>query len=135
MSVAAWVLLGPVSEIADQPGAGLVPIFAESVLGGIFWVALDSLVIALLPLRLLTGNDIARWSRRAWAALYAAALFAFVHILLRPSTGYVADTSRSPTVVVVGLFVAFGIFSFAFWAYFQYRSPRVAKEPVQGEVR
>jgi hypothetical protein len=130
MSIAAWVLLGPVSEVADRPGAGLVPIFAESVLGGIFWVALDSLVIALLPLRLLTGNDIARWSRRAWAALYAAALFAFVHILLRPSTGYVADTSRSPTVVVVGLFVAFGLFSFTFWAYFQYRSPRRA-EPAE----
>ena len=56
--------------------------------------------------------------------LYAFTLFGFVHILLRPSTGYVADTRESPTVVVVGLFIAFGIFSVAFWAYFRFRSPR-----------
>ena len=56
--------------------------------------------------------------------LYAATLFAFIHILLRPGTGYVSDTSRSPTVVVVGLFVAFAVFSFAFWGYFRFRSPR-----------
>ena len=58
------------------------------------------------------------WSRAAWAALYAVTLLAFVHILLRPSTGYVSNTSVSPPNVVIGLFVAFALFSFAFWGYF-----------------
>ncbi|MDQ4070270.1 MAG: hypothetical protein M3203_12500, partial [Actinomycetota bacterium] len=124
LSVAAWLLLMPVSRIADGPDAGATPIFVESFLGGVFWVALDSLVIALLPLRLLTGSKIVGWSRAVWAVLYFVTLFAFIHILLRPGTGYVSDTTRSPTVVVVGLFVAFAVFSFAFWGYFRFRTPR-----------
>lgn len=124
LSVVSWLLLMPVSDIADRPDAGAWPILVESILGSIFWAALDSLVIALLPLRLLTGSKVVAWSRAAWAALYAFTLFAFVHILLRPGTGYVSDTSRSPTVVVVGLFVGFAVFSFGFWGYFRFRSPR-----------
>ncbi len=71
-------------------------ILVENVLGGIFWAALDSLVIAVLPLRLLEGSKIVGWSRAAWVALYGVTLLAFVHVLLRPSTGYVSNTSVSP---------------------------------------
>ena len=131
LSVASWVALGPVSAAAGDGEPGLGVLLVENLLGGIFWVALDSLIIALLPLRLLTGRDIARWSRKVWVLLYAFALFAFVHILLRPSTGYVADTRESPTVVVVGLFIAFGLISVAFWAYFQFRSPRARAKEMQ----
>jgi hypothetical protein len=125
-SVGAWLALLPVSAAARQPDAGLAPILLESFLGGVFWVALDSLVIALLPLRLLEGSKIIGWSRAVWAVLYAATALAFVHILLRPSTGYVANTAVTPPVVVVALFVAFGCFSIAFWGYFRFRRPRGA---------
>jgi hypothetical protein len=124
LSIVSWLALSPVARMADAPAPGALPILAESVLGGIFWAALDSLVIALLPLRLLTGSKIVAWRRLPWALLYAVTLFAFVHILLRPGTGYVSDSSRSPTVVVVVLFVAFAVFSFAFWGYFRFRAPR-----------
>ena len=109
--------------IAPCLTTGVGPILAEAVLGGIFWAALDSLVIALLPLRLLLGDKVVGWSRRVWAALYGLTLLAFVHILLRPSTGYVADTSVSPPLVAFGLFAGFAVFSFAFWGYFRFRRP------------
>jgi heme/copper-type cytochrome/quinol oxidase subunit 4 len=128
LSVIAWLALPPVARMADAPVPGAWPIMAESVLGGIFWAALDSLVIALLPLRLLTGAKVFGWRRLRWAALYGITLFAFIHILLRPGTGYVSDTSRSPTVVVVLLFVAFAALSFAFWGYFRFRAPRTQEE-------
>ena len=124
LSVVTWLLLTPVYRIADRPDPAMWPILLESFLGRIFWAALDSLVIALLPLRLLSGSKIVGWSRAVWAGLYVVTLFAFIPVLLRPGTGYVSDTSRSSTVVVVSLFIAFALFSFGFWGYFRFRSPR-----------
>jgi hypothetical protein len=124
LSVASWLAMKPVSAAADRPGASLGLLVLEAILGGIFWCGLDSLVIGLLPLRFLSGSEVRAWSRTAWMVLFVLTQLAFVHILLRPGTGYVADTRRSPTTVVVGLFVAFAVFSVAFWAYFRFRAPR-----------
>jgi hypothetical protein len=135
LSIGSWVALLPVSAAAAESGRTAGTILAENVLGGIFWAALDSLVIAMLPLRLLEGSKIVGWSRTAWALLYGVTLLAFVHILLRPSTGYVSNTSVSPPIVVIGLFVGFAAFSFAFWGYFRFRRPRgSAGEPLPDQV-
>lgn len=135
LSVVTWLAMMPVSAAAAESGKGLGIILVENILAGIFWAALDSLVIAMLPLRLLEGAKVVGWSRAAWAVLYAVTLLAFVHILLRPSTGYVSNTSASPTNVVIGLFVGFAVFSFAFWAYFRFRPTRSAREPAADEVQ
>lgn len=70
----------------------------------------------------------------AWAGLYGLTLLGFVHILLRPSTGYVSNTSESAPFVVVGLFVAFAVFSFGFWGYFRFRASaaEVPADEVEG---
>jgi hypothetical protein len=94
----------------------------EATLGGIFWCGLDTLVIGLMPLRFLRGADVRKWSHLSWWLLFALTQLAFVHILLRPSTGYVADTKRAPTTIVIGLFFLFGVVSVIFWAYFRFRS-------------
>jgi hypothetical protein len=133
LSVISWLLLQPVAAAARETGTSLPSILIENLLGGIFWAALDTLVIALLPLRLLEGAKVVGWSRRAWVVLYGLALLAFVHILLRPSTGYVSDTSVSPPSVVIGLFVGFAAFSFAFWGWFRFR-PSSSSEPAVGEA-
>jgi hypothetical protein len=128
LSVASWLALMPVSSAADKPGASFAVLVLEATLGGTFWCGLDSLVIGLLPLRFLSGSEVRAWSRPAWTVLFVLTQIAFVHILLRPGTGYVADTSRSPTVVVVGLFVAFAVISVGFWGYFRYRDARAAEQ-------
>jgi len=139
LSIGCWLALLPVSAAAAESGKTAGIILVENILGGIFWTALDSLVIAMLPLRLLEGSKVIGWSRAAWAALYGVTLLAFVHILLRPSTGYVSDTSASPPYVVFGLFVGFAVFSFAFWGYFRFRRPRspgeVLPDQVEGAAR
>lgn len=122
LSFASWMALQPVAAAAAENGKTFGSILVENILGGIFWCALDSLVIAMLPMRLLQGEKVIGWSRAAWAGLYGLTLLAFVHILLRPSTGYVSNTSVSPPYVVIGLFVAFAVFSFGFWGYFRFRS-------------
>lgn len=133
LSFASWMALQPVAAAAAENGKTFGSILVENILGGIFWCALDSLVIAMLPMRLLQGEKVIGWSRAAWAGLYGLTLLAFVHILLRPSTGYVSNTSVSPPYVVIGLFVAFALFSFAFWAYFRLRSdPEAPADQVEG---
>jgi hypothetical protein len=134
MSVAAWLALKPVSAAADKPGATFATLVLEATLGGIFWCGLDSLVIGLLPLRFLSGSEVRAWSRPVWAVLFVLTQVAFVHILLRPGTGYVANTRQSPTTVVVGLFVAFALFSIGFWAWFRYRDVRAEQEEEPGWV-
>ncbi len=126
LSLASWLAMAPVSAAADQPGASLGLFILEAMLGGIFWCGLDSLVIGMLPLRFLGGSEVRAWSRLGWVALFAVTQLAFVHIMLRPSTGYVADTTQSPTTIVIVLFVVFALFSIAFWAYFRFRTPRDA---------
>ncbi len=143
VSVAAWLVLPTVSSAAGKPDPSLWLIALEVGLGGIFWCGLDTIVMGLLPLRFLQGAKITAWSRTLWAVLYGLALLAFVHILLRPSTGYVADTKVSSPVVVVGLFVLFAVISVSFWAYFRFRPatvaatrghPARAREPEEGEL-
>ena len=135
LSIVSWVVLQPVAAAARETGTSLPAILAENVLGGIFWAALDTLVIALLPLRLLEGAKVVGWSRRAWAVLYGVTLLAFVHILLRPGSGYVSNSSVSPRSVVIGLFVGFAAFSVAFWGYFRFRPPSAdLGEPLADEV-
>ncbi|HEX3622462.1 MAG TPA: FGLLP motif-containing membrane protein [Acidimicrobiales bacterium] len=128
LSVGSWLAMQPVSAAARKPGASLGLLVLEAVLGGVFWCGLDSLVIGLLPLRFLSGSEVREWSRRAWLVLFVLTQLAFVHILLRPGTGYVADTRHSPTAVVVTLFFAFAVFSVAFWGYFRLRDPRQEAE-------
>ncbi|MDQ3896399.1 MAG: hypothetical protein M3326_03945, partial [Actinomycetota bacterium] len=128
LSIGSWLAMAPVSRAADKPGASLGLLVLEATLGGIFWCGLDSLVIGLLPLRFLQGSEVRAWSRRGWLVLFVLTQLAFVHILLRPNTGYVADTTHSPTAIVIALFVGFALFSVAFWAYFRFRAPEAPAE-------
>jgi len=124
-TLAAWIARVPVSSIADEPDPALWALILELLLGGIFLLGLESLVVDLFPLRYLDGSRITVWRRFAWALLFGVALFVLVHVLLSPGSGYVGKTDNVGLFpVVVGLLIAFGLFSFAFWAYFRYRPGR-----------
>jgi dolichol kinase len=124
VSTAAWVACVPVATAASKPNAGMAVVVLQSALAAIAVAGLQSVVFGLLPLRFLDGRKVMDWSRAAWVALFGLGLFAFVHILLRPSSGYVGQSDTGGLVMVVGLFVAFGLLSVLFWAYFRFRSER-----------
>jgi hypothetical protein len=77
-------------------------------------------------MKFLDGPKVLRWSRTAWAVLFFLGIFATVHVLLRPGSGYVGSTTGEVSIAVMSLFVGFGLGSFAFWAYFRFRPPRWA---------
>ena len=57
----------------------------------------------------------------AWAALFALGLFAFIQVLIGPSSGYLADLAPGAWLAALGVFAAFGAFSILFWAWFRFR--------------
>jgi hypothetical protein len=129
IGLVTWAARAPVAAAAARAGAGFWVVAADACLAAIFVAGLTTLVFSLIPLRFLEGSKVTKWSRAAWVGLFASGLFAFVHILLQPSSGYVGHTQSGQKWVVIALFVGFGLFSIAFWAYFRFRPARTHAEP------
>jgi hypothetical protein len=122
----AWLLL-PLVRAGGGPDAAFGAAVAETAFVTMVVAGLEGAVFAMLPLRFLPGERVRAWDRRVWAALLGLGTFGFGHILLHPSSGYLADTTRTSFLTVVGLLVTFGLASVAFWAWFRFRpSPRAA---------
>ena len=122
-SILSWLGLG---LLVESSAVGFGAALAETVLAVVMVAGLEGVAFGLLPLRFLPGEPVYAWNRIVWGALIGIGLFAFFHILINPSTGYLADTSRTPLLVVLGLLVGFGLASIAFWAYFRFRPARLA---------
>jgi hypothetical protein len=66
-------------------------------------------------------------------SLVAVGAVGVVHLLLRPGGGYLNHSGNTPIFTVVGLFLAFGLASVSFWAYFRFRKPREPQAEVSTE--
>jgi hypothetical protein len=124
IALGAWFARVPVSEAAAQPDASALWMAAEVCLALVFLWGVESLAVAMLPMRYLDGRKVIDWNRPTWAVLMFLGAFTTVHVLLSASSGYVGQTGGQVRWAVLGLFCAFGAFSVAFWAYFRYRPQR-----------
>ena len=124
LSVGAWVLRMPVSEAAAQPDASVWWIGVEACLVLVFLWGVEGLVVAMLPMRFLDGRKVIDWNRVVWSILMFLGVFAAVHVLLSPTSGYVGHTTGEVTIGVIVLFLIFGAISVGIWAYFRYRPER-----------
>ena len=95
----------------------LATAFAATLVAG-----LEAAAFALMPMRFLPGYAIYKWNRPLWAALWAVSLFAFFHILIGPSSGYVSQLTPEAFTAALGVFAAFGTLSIATWLYFRFRT-------------
>jgi len=126
VSIAAWFLRMPVSAAAARPDAGVWWIGVEACLALVFLWGLEGLAVAMLPMRFLDGRKVLDWSRTAWSVLMFLGVFATIHVLLSPGSGYVGHTTGEVAIGVMTLFVVFGAVSAGLWAYFRYRPERWA---------
>jgi hypothetical protein len=117
VSIAAWLVWVPVSVAASAHPANFGLALLENFLAALFLSGMVGLVIGLVPLRFLPGERVARWHRGAWAALFGVACLAVVEVMIRPQTS--AGRHVEPFWTTIGLFVAFGLASVLFWAYFK----------------
>jgi hypothetical protein len=136
---ATWLALAPVHFLVEHASrAGPAGIFLAGLLEdfvvGVVVAGLGSVVFGLVPLRFLPGKTLITWNRFAWSALYGVGFFEFIQILNNPATHLKADP-LPPASTTIGLFLAFGLASVAFWAYFRFRrvpGPRAGEpEPVE----
>jgi hypothetical protein len=123
VALVAWVALSFLR--AGQTGEpDLVTSTLQAATVTIVVAGLENAVFAMLPLRFLPGEAVYNWNRRVWLVLIAVGLFGFAHVLLNPSAGYLADTTRTSFFTLIVLLVGFGLASVLFWAYFRFRPQR-----------
>ncbi len=126
VSVAAWLLLGWVrtSVGTDAP---FVSSMLQTALAAIVVSGLEAVAIGLLPFRFMPGAAVYKWNRLVWVLLCGAGLFAFIHILVGPSVGYLSDLTAPAWLAAMGIFIAFGIFTVLFWGWFRFRPSPVTE--------
>ena len=115
MALISWLLL---ALIGPNP-TGILATVAATTLSTLLVAGLEAVVFGLLPFRFLPGEPLHATHRLFWAALLLIGAFCFFHILINPASGYLSSSARTPLFTIVALFVAFGVLSVAFWAYFR----------------
>jgi hypothetical protein len=126
VAVLAWLAMGWV-----RAASGTDPTFfnvaAQTALAAIVVSGLEAVAFGLMPFRFMPGVAIYRWNRFIWAALFGASLFAFFHLLIGPTSGYLSQLSYPGWLAAMGVFAAFGAFTVLFWAWFRFRPSPVAE--------
>ena len=126
LAVIAWLLLPTVrSDASGSFGSTLL----QTAYASVVTAGLEAAAISMLPLSFMPGERVRAWNRRAWIGLLGIATFGFCHILLNPSSGYLADATRTSLFTVIWLLALFGGGSVLFWAYFRFRARPAPEEP------
>ena len=76
----------------------------------------------------MPGYLIYRWNRPLWAVLFGISVFAFIQILIGPTSGYVSALNPAAFIAAGGIFAIFGAFSLLTWGYFRFRPAPEAQE-------
>ena len=119
VAMAGWFAFVPISHSANHLHPGFAVLVGNAFLAAVFIGGIEGALFTLIPLQLLPGHHVIRWSRVAWAILAFATAFLFVDVLLRPQTGYLGKSSTASAFVTYALFAGFGAASVAFWGWFR----------------
>ncbi len=128
VAIIALLLRAPIDNWASEPNAGFGVLVLDAALATLWLAGVGAIVWGLVPLKFFYGEVLKAWSFWAWLAIWGTGSFLFVHTLLQPQLGLYGTADRTSFFSVTVLFLSFGAFSVAFWAYFRFRRPR----PVQG---
>jgi hypothetical protein len=128
-AVVAWLGLGWVRSLGyAEDGFGVT--LLSTAFAAILVAGIEAAAFGLMPLRFMPGHAVYKWNRLGWALLFGLSVFAFVHLLIGPTSGYVSELSPGAFMAALGVFAAFGALSIGTWAYFRFRpKPQAAVEP------
>ncbi len=133
VALLAWIGFDVVARTVDGADPSFLLLSADSFLAALFIGGLEGLLFGLIPLRFLPGARVKGWSWLAWAALMLVVLYAFVHVLLLPESGYLGRSTAASVTVTLALFITFGVASGLFWLYFRLR-PTPEEPPAEGDT-
>jgi hypothetical protein len=124
VAIGAWLVLGVVTSDPSGALGTSASIALEAALATMVVAGFEGAALGALPLRFFAGEKMRQWSWPVWLILGALAGGLFFHIIINPSSGYLADSTRTPIVTILVLLVLFGGGSVLFWAYFRFRPER-----------
>jgi hypothetical protein len=127
LAVSSWLMLS-----AARAGTieGSIPgLLLTSALSAVTVAGIEAVVFAMAPVGGLGGAKLFRVSRVRWAVLYAVGLLLFILVILNPENGFAAAPDQVSFVTAVSLFVAYGLFSILFWAFFALRHRQAPATP------
>jgi hypothetical protein len=120
LAIGAWFVLTAVRQGTIQLGS-----FGDLVLAtaaaAVLVSGLEAVAFGLMPFTFMPGRAVYRWHRWVWALLSFAAILAFIHILIGPTSGYLSDLDLGAWLAALAVFGAFAAFSVGFWAWFRFR--------------
>jgi hypothetical protein len=116
LSVLCWLLLAPARSF---PVDGVAHVL-EGIAVIIFIGGLEGLLVNLLPLDVMDGAKIYRWSRRAWFALLLLCAFLFWHVLLNSQRQYFDSLREASSAAVLVAFLLYTLAGAGLWAWFKW---------------
>jgi hypothetical protein len=119
VSLAAWLLLGPVTAAAA--GGAPVPGLAQTILAMIVIGGFETLFVSMIPLRFMDGAAVMSWSRPAWALTFGTVTFLWWQLLLNQDHAYVEAMEQTNVQVVLATVVVFMLTTGGLWSYFRFR--------------
>jgi hypothetical protein len=123
----AWILREPLVAAAGAPGTFLADVVATTLTATAVSAAAN-LLFALVPLSLLPGAALLRWSPGLWALFACTGGFAFVHLGVQPAADALTGRAGALGVLLaVYLVAAAGLWVWlrygAGWALPRFRRP------------
>jgi hypothetical protein len=122
VALGAWFALGWLrTNLTD---ASFLRVAGETALAAVVVAGLESVAFGMMPFRFLDGAAVRDWNRVAWAVLFGLGVFAFVHVLIGPQSGYLAELAPAGLIAALTVFAAFALLSLGVWGYFRFRPSR-----------
>ncbi|KAA0239818.1 hypothetical protein EDM76_02815 [bacterium] len=116
----AWLLAWPLRSLADSNRAWPVEV-AEATTIVVFVGGIEGVVANMVPLSMMDGGKVFRWSRAMWFSCAAVAAFLAWHVLFGREREYFSGLREASSVAVLALFLSYSILTAAIWAYFRFR--------------
>jgi hypothetical protein len=127
LGLAAWFAWIPVEHAASKEGASSLTLILDSALAITFVSALESVAFGLIPMTFLDGNDLFKWHKGLWAAMWGGALLWFSVVILHPAMSTYGEFSGGRVVWFALLFSTLMVLAVSTWGFFRLRDARLAR--------
>ena len=118
LAFVVWLAWDPVDRLVEQDGAMAAREGLDLALSVFVIVALETVMFALLPIPLLDGATLIRWSRLAWFTVFPLTAFSFVYLTITETT---SPYRWDEILKMAAAFAVFGVVSVIAWSIVRQR--------------
>ena len=128
VGVAAWFAWIPVSNAAHHEGASSTTLILDSMLAITFVTSLESVAFGLIPMTFLDGNDLFRWRKWLWGAMWGGSVLWFAVVILQPALSIYGEHASHTQAIWLGLmFAGLMLVALTTWVVLRFRQARLER--------